>query len=119
MRPDPPRPSAEIPIGLSTASVYPQNTEAAFAYAAELGFDGVELMVWGDALSQDIRRVEYLSDHYQVPVLSIHAPCLLITQRVWGRDPVVKLAAGHRRGIGAGGARHRVAAPADGRGRAQ
>ena len=34
MRPDLPRPSAEIPIGLSTASVYPQNTEAAFAYAA-------------------------------------------------------------------------------------
>lgn len=92
MRPDLLRPSAEIPIGLSTASVHPQNTEAAFAYAAELGFDGVELMVWGDALSQDIRRVEYLSDHYQVPVLSIHAPCLLITQRVWGRDPVVKLA---------------------------
>nr|WP_238421548.1 sugar phosphate isomerase/epimerase [Gordonia sp. 'Campus'] len=86
------RPHAEIPIGLSTASVYPQNTEAAFAYAAELGFDGVELMVWGDSLSQDIRHVEYLSEHYQVPVLSIHAPCLLITQRVWGRDPIVKLA---------------------------
>ncbi len=37
-------------------------------------YDGVELMVWGDPVSQDIRRVGYLSDHYQVPVLSIHAP---------------------------------------------
>lgn len=82
----------EIPIGLSTASVYPQNTEAAFAYAAELGFDGVELMVWGDPVSQDIRHVEYLSLRYQVPVLSVHAPCLLISQRVWGRDPMRKLA---------------------------
>ena len=82
----------EIPVGLSTASVYPQNTEAAFAYAAELGFDGVELMVWGDPVSQDIRHIEYLSERYQVPVLSLHAPCLLISQRVWGRDPLAKLA---------------------------
>lgn len=85
-------PRPEIPIGLSTASVYPQNTEAAFGYAAELGYDGVELMVWGEAVSQDIAHVEYLSQRYQVPVLSVHAPCLLISQRVWGRDPVVKLA---------------------------
>jgi sugar phosphate isomerase/epimerase len=82
----------EIAVGLSTASVYPQNTEAAFAYAAELGYDGIELMVWGDPVSQDVRHVEYLSNKYQVPVLSVHAPCLLISQRVWGRDPIAKLA---------------------------
>jgi len=81
-----------IPIGLSTASVYPQNTEAAFAYANELGYDGVELMVWGEAVSQDIPQVARLSQKYQVPVLSVHAPCLLISQRVWGRDPKAKLA---------------------------
>ncbi|MCH5643892.1 sugar phosphate isomerase/epimerase [Gordonia sp. ABSL49_1] len=85
-------PRPEIPIGLSTASVYPQNTEAAFAYASELGYDGVELMVWGEAVSQDVKHVEYLSERYQMPVLSIHAPCLLISQRVWGRDPLIKLA---------------------------
>ncbi|MGZ8177050.1 sugar phosphate isomerase/epimerase family protein [Williamsia sp. SKLECPSW1] len=82
----------DIPVGLSTASVYPQNTEAAFQYANELGFDGVELMVWGEAVSQDIDHVAYLSDRYAVPVLSVHAPCLLISQRVWGRDPIAKLA---------------------------
>ncbi|MCF8607021.1 sugar phosphate isomerase/epimerase [Gordonia sp. HY442] len=81
----------QIPVGLSTASVYPQNTEAAFGYAADLGFDGVELMVWGESVSQDIGQVAYLSQKYQVPVLSIHAPCLLISQRVWGRDPKAKL----------------------------
>ncbi|WP_132992257.1 sugar phosphate isomerase/epimerase family protein [Gordonia zhaorongruii] len=80
-----------IPIGLSTASVYPQNTEAAFAYAAEIGFDGVELMVWGESVSQDVAHVAHLSQQYQVPVLSVHAPCLLISQRVWGRDPEAKL----------------------------
>ncbi|MFT3661124.1 MAG: sugar phosphate isomerase/epimerase [Gordonia sp. (in: high G+C Gram-positive bacteria)] len=81
----------EIPIGLSTASVYPQNTEAAFAYAAEIGYDGIELMVWGDPVSQDVSHVAHLSQKYQVPVLSVHAPCLLISQRVWGRDPSAKL----------------------------
>jgi sugar phosphate isomerase/epimerase len=30
-------------------------------------------------------------DYHGVPVLAIHAPCLLITQRVWGREPWGKL----------------------------
>ncbi|MFT4201966.1 sugar phosphate isomerase/epimerase family protein [Gordonia sp. (in: high G+C Gram-positive bacteria)] len=81
----------EIPVGLSTASVYPQGIEAAFRYAADLGYDGVEVMVWGDPISQDVGRVEALSHKYQMPILSIHAPCLVISQRVWGRDPIRKL----------------------------
>ena len=32
-----------ILVGLSTASVYPENTEAAFRFAADLGYDGTEL----------------------------------------------------------------------------
>ncbi|MBF6196107.1 sugar phosphate isomerase/epimerase [Nocardia implantans] len=79
-------------MGLSTASVYPQNTEAAFRYAAELGYDGVELMVWAEPASQSIATVQAYSRRYGVPVLALHAPCLLISQRVWGSDPVAKLA---------------------------
>ncbi|MGV8874134.1 MAG: sugar phosphate isomerase/epimerase family protein [Rhodococcus sp. (in: high G+C Gram-positive bacteria)] len=81
-----------IQIGLSTASVYPQNTEAAFRYAAELGYDGIELMVWAESVSQDVDAVAALSREYSMPVQAIHAPCLLISQRVWGSDPVTKLA---------------------------
>ncbi|MCZ4522156.1 sugar phosphate isomerase/epimerase [Rhodococcus ruber] len=81
-----------IPVGLSTASVYPQNTEAAFRYAAELGYDGVELMVWAESVSQDVDAVAALSREYSMPVQAIHAPCLLISQRVWGSDPIAKLA---------------------------
>ena len=80
-----------IKVGLSTASVYPLRTEAAFECAAELGYDGVELMVWAEPVSQDIGAVSRLSRRYRVPVLSIHAPCLLISQRVWGADPILKL----------------------------
>ncbi|WUD63059.1 sugar phosphate isomerase/epimerase [Nocardia sp. NBC_00511] len=81
----------EVRVGLSTASVYPENTEAAFRYAAELGFDGVELMVWAEPASQSISTVQHFAHKYAMPVLAVHAPCLLISQRVWGSDPVAKL----------------------------
>jgi len=80
-----------IKVGLSTASVYPLRTEAAFEYAARLGYDGVELMVWAESVSQDIPAIRRMSESYGIPVLSVHAPCLLISQRVWGADPVAKL----------------------------
>lgn len=81
----------KVLVGLSTASVYPENTEAAFRYAAEVGYDGVELMVWAESVSQDIAAVRALVRKYAVPVQAIHAPCLLISQRVWGSDPTAKL----------------------------
>ena len=80
-----------IPVALSTASVYPESVEAGFAIAAELGYDGVELMVWADRVSQDVAAVERLSRRYGVPVLAVHAPCLIVTQRIWGSDPVKRL----------------------------
>ena len=39
-------------IGLSTSSVYPETTAAAFEPAASLGYDGVEVMVGTDSTSQ-------------------------------------------------------------------
>ena len=80
-----------IKVGLSTASVYPLRTEAAFEYAAKLGYDGMELMVWAETVSQDIDAIERMSEKYSMPVLSVHAPCLLISQRVWGANPISKL----------------------------
>ena len=79
------------PVGLSTASVYPQTCAEAFGMAAELGYDGVEVMVWTDPVSQDVAALERLAEHYDVPVLAIHAPTLLVTQRVWGKEPWPKL----------------------------
>ncbi len=78
-------------IGLSTSSVYPETTSSAFELARRLGYDGVELMVGIDPVSSDIDAVEKLRDYHGVPVLSVHSPCLLITQRVWGTDNWVKL----------------------------
>ena len=44
-------------MALSTASVYPEPMSAAFDAAAELGYDGVELMVWNEPESQRLRTV--------------------------------------------------------------
>jgi sugar phosphate isomerase/epimerase len=80
-----------IAVLLSTASVFPERTPDAFEAAARLGYDGVEVMVTADPISQDPAMLRRLSDYHGVPVLAVHAPCLLITQRVWGRDPWGKL----------------------------
>jgi len=81
----------EARIALSTASVYPESTAAAFEIAASLGYDGVEVMVGMDPVSQDPVALRHLIDHHGLPIIAIHAPCLLITQRVWGTEPWVKL----------------------------
>jgi sugar phosphate isomerase/epimerase len=81
----------EAKVALSTASVYPESTAAAFEIAGRLGYDGVEIMVWTDPVSQDVEALKRLSDYHEVPILAVHAPCLIITQRVWGTDPWAKL----------------------------
>lgn len=78
-------------VALSTASCYPESCATAFEIASELGFDGLEVMVWTDPVSQDPDSLRALSDRYGVPVLAIHTPCLLLTQRVWTTDPWMKL----------------------------
>jgi len=78
-------------VALSTASVYPESCGDAFAIAANLGYDGIEVMVWTDPVSQDAAALARLSAHYDLPVVAVHAPTLLVSQRVWGREPWPKL----------------------------
>ncbi len=78
-------------IGLSTASVYPESTATGFELASRLGYDAVEVMVGIDPSSQEVDAVRHLADYHQMRVCSVHAPCLLITQRVWGVEPWGKL----------------------------
>ncbi|CAN5333009.1 sugar phosphate isomerase/epimerase [soil metagenome] len=78
-------------IGLSTVSVYPESSAHAFSYASSLGYDSVEVMVGIDALSQQTSAIKQLSDHHDIPISAVHAPCLLFTQRVWGTERWGKL----------------------------
>src|SRR5690606_37913736 len=80
-----------VPVLLSTTSVYPEPTSVGFELAAELGNDGVELMVFTDRISQDPSTAASLSRHYGVKIGAVHAPCLLVTHRVWIADPWTRL----------------------------
>ncbi len=78
-------------VSMSTASAYPESCTAAFEIASRLGYDGIEVMVWTDPVSQDPAALQRLSEHYGLPIVAIHAPTLLLTQLVWGSDPWPKL----------------------------
>ncbi len=78
-------------IGLSTASLFPANAATAFASAARLGYDAVEVMVWTDPVTQEAGALRALSRLHGIPVVAVHAPTLLLTQRVWGSDPWAKV----------------------------
>jgi sugar phosphate isomerase/epimerase len=82
---------AGTPVVLSTSSAYPERTPDAFKIASRLGYDGIEVMVYTDPVSQTADALRGLSDYHQVPILAVHAPSLLLTQRVWGREPWEKL----------------------------
>lgn len=76
--------NAPIPVALSSASVYPLNVHDAFAVSHDLGYDGVEVLVTGNQISQDPRQLNRLAERYEQPIMAIHAPTLLLTQQVWG-----------------------------------
>jgi sugar phosphate isomerase/epimerase len=78
-------------VALSTASVYPEGCAAAFATAARLGYDAVEVMVWTDPVSQEAGAIAALAELHGIRVVSVHAPTLLLTQRIWGPEPWTKV----------------------------
>ncbi len=79
-------------VTLSSSSVYPLGVAAAFETASRLGYEGIEVMVLGDPATQEAAGLLDLIQFWQLPVRSIHAPTLLVSQRVWGTsDPWPKV----------------------------
>lgn len=80
-----------ISIGMSTSCNFPMGVEQSFRLARLAGYDGLEVMVTTDPVTRDAGALRALSERYSMPILSIHAPSLFLTQFVWGRDAQVKL----------------------------
>lgn len=76
---------------MSTSCTFPKSLDSSFRIAREAGFDGMETMVGTDSATRSPDALKALIDKYELPILSIHAPVLLVTQFVWGRDQQVKL----------------------------
>jgi sugar phosphate isomerase/epimerase len=81
-----------IRIGMSTSCVFPLSTASAFRLAKAAGFDGIEVMITQDPVTQDAPALLELSRQHELPILSVHAPVLPLAQLVWGVDPNHKLA---------------------------
>jgi sugar phosphate isomerase/epimerase len=75
----------------SSAAFFGRPLAESMRLAAEAGYAGVEVMVTRDPASQDPRRIRELAAGYGLQVGALHAPCLLLTRRVWGTDPVAKI----------------------------
>ena len=80
-----------IRTGMSTSCVFPLSTEHAFRLARDADFEGIEVMITQDPSTQNAARLLDLSAEYSLPILSVHAPVLLLSQLVWGLDPMDKL----------------------------
>ncbi len=75
----------------STVSVFAKPLDDVFPLLADAGFAGVEVMVTKDPDTRDPDRLRDLAEDHGLPVVAIHAPFLLMTRTVWGRDPVEKI----------------------------
>jgi sugar phosphate isomerase/epimerase len=75
----------------STAAFFARPLDETFGIIAGTGYTGVEVMVTKDPASQDPRRMRALAVAHGLTIGAIHAPCLLLTRRVWGTDPVGKI----------------------------
>src|SRR5262249_7315083 len=54
-------------VALSTASAFPERVADAFELAARLGYDGLEVMVSADAVSQDTEALRRLAGYHGMP----------------------------------------------------
>ncbi len=65
--------------------------EETFELIGQAGFDGAELMIMQDKVSQDPHRLGALAARYGVTVPAVHGPFLVATWLVFGTDPKGKL----------------------------
>lgn len=86
----PPVPSVP-PVLAATGPFFMFSLEETFELIAETGFDGAELMIMQDKVSQDPHRLGALAARYGVPVPAVHGPFLVATWLVFGTDPKGKL----------------------------
>jgi sugar phosphate isomerase/epimerase len=85
-------PQVPVPQVLAaTGPFFMFSLEETFELIAEAGFDGAELMIMQDRLTQDPHRLGALAARYGVPVPAVHGPFLVATWLVFGTDPKGKL----------------------------
>ena len=73
-----------IPVIFSTGSLYPFGLERVYAWAAEAGFDGVEIMMDERWDTHQEAYQKSLVERFGVPILALHTP---LYRGAWGLGP--------------------------------
>lgn len=83
--------SSPPPLYCATGPFYMLPLRQAFAAIAKAGFEGVEIMVTGEAESRDPQTLRAMAEDAGLRLGAIHAPFLLLTRRVFTTDPLEKI----------------------------
>ena len=67
------------PVLAATGPFLMFSLEETFVLIGEAGFDGAELMIMQDKMSQDPHRLRALAARYGVPMPAVHGPFLVAT----------------------------------------
>lgn len=78
-------------IGLGASSLYPYNLDRVFGMSKDAGYDGVEVLISHTRETRDAAVLDALRTKHDLPILSLHAPTLILTHFTWGRDPEEKM----------------------------
>ncbi len=78
-------------LGVSTSSFFPLPLEDSFRLAKDAGAEAIEVMITNNPETYDPGVLDFLSRRFDLPIVSVHAPVLILTQGVFGFDPAEKL----------------------------
>jgi sugar phosphate isomerase/epimerase len=73
-----------IPVIFSTGSLYPFGLERVYSWAAEAGYDGVEIMMDDRWDTHQAAYLDHLADNHGIPILAFHPP---LYRGAWNLDP--------------------------------
>ena len=73
-----------IPVIFSTGSLYPFGLDRSYGWAAEVGYDGVEIMMDERWDTHQHTYLSHLVDRHGIPVLALHTP---LYKGAWRLDP--------------------------------
>jgi sugar phosphate isomerase/epimerase len=73
-----------VPVIFSTGSLYPFGLDRVYGWAAEVGYDGVEIMMDDRWDTHQDAYLNHLADKHGIPILALHTP---LHRGAWGLGP--------------------------------
>ena len=73
-----------IPVIFSTGSLHPFGLDRSYGWAAEVGYDGIEIMMDEHWDTHQDAYLNHLAEKHGIPILALHLP---LHRGAWGLDP--------------------------------